>query len=117
MDIEEMAFKNRRTLAQLNSIDLIDIILFLQNDRKDWVNQFTKTHNESVEILEKNKQLKKQQEKFIKYLEEEKDNFVRGCSHVYEDSLGKTRLVNEDIFDEIDNILQKYKEIIGSENK
>ena len=54
-----------------------------------------------------------QQKEFIKYLELEKDCFVRGCSNVYEDSLGKTRLVNEDIFDEIDNILQKYKEIIG----
>ena len=54
-----------------------------------------------------------QQKEFIKYLELEKDCFVRGCSNVYEDSLGKTRLVNEDIFDEIDNILQKYREIIG----
>ena len=60
-----------------------------------------------IEILET------QQKEFIKYLELEKDCFVRGCSNVYEDSLGKTRLVNEDIFDEIDNILQKYKEIIG----
>ena len=56
-----------------------------------------------------------QQKEFIKYLELEKDCFVRGCSNVYEDSLGKTRLVNEDIFDEIDNILQKYREIIGDD--
>lgn len=56
-----------------------------------------------------------QQKEFIKYLELEKDCFVRGCSNVYEDSLGETRLVNEDIFDEIDNILQKYKETIGDD--
>ena len=60
-----------------------------------------------IEILET------QQKDFIKYLELEKDCFVRRCSNVYEDGLGRTRLVNEDIFDEIDNILQKYKEIIG----
>ena len=54
-----------------------------------------------------------QQKEFINYLEDEKDCFVRGCSNVYEDGLGRTRLVNEDIFDEIDNILQKYREIIG----
>lgn len=56
-----------------------------------------------------------QQKEFIKYLELEKDCFVRGCSNVYEDSLGKTRLVNEDIFDEIDNIYKKYKETIGDD--
>ena len=37
----------------------------------------------------------------------------RECSQIYEDSLGKTRLVNEDIFNEVNDILQKYKSIIG----
>ena len=54
-----------------------------------------------------------QQKEFINYLEDEKDRLARECSNVYEDGLGRTRLVNEDIFDEIDNILQKYREIIG----
>lgn len=54
-----------------------------------------------------------QQKKFINYLEDEKDRLARECSNVYEDSLGHTRLVNEDIFDEINNVLQKYREIIG----
>lgn len=35
------------------------------------------------------------------------------CSYIYENSLGKTRLVNEDIFDEVNNVLQKYKEMVG----
>ena len=68
------------------------------------------------ELQQENKKIKKQlvqQKEFIKYLELEKYYFVRRCSNVYEDGLGRTRLVNEDIFDEIDNILQKYKEIIG----
>ena len=54
-----------------------------------------------------------QQKEFISYLENEKDRLARECSHIYEDSLGKTRLVNEDIFNEVDTILSKYKEIIG----
>ena len=54
-----------------------------------------------------------QQKEFISYLENEKDRLARECSHIYENSLGKTRLVNEDIFNEVDTILSKYKEIIG----
>ena len=54
-----------------------------------------------------------QQKEFIKYLEDEKDRLARENSNIYEDSLGKTRLVNEDIFNKINLILQKYREIIG----
>lgn len=61
MNIEESAFKDRKTLANLNQIDLLDIIEFLQKDRKEWINQFT--HNESVEIQEENQELKKQLDK------------------------------------------------------
>ena len=54
-----------------------------------------------------------QQKEFISYLENEKDRLSRECSQIYEDILGKTRLVNEDIFNEVNDILQKYKSIIG----
>ena len=63
-----------------------------------------------------NDKYRSQQEEFIKYLEDEKDRLVRENSNIYEDSLGKTRLVNEDIFNKINLILQKYKEIIGDDN-
>ena len=53
-----------------------------------------------------------QQKEFINYLEDEKDRLARECSNIYEDGLGHTRLVNEDIFDEINDVLQKYREII-----
>ena len=56
---------------------------------------------------------KTQQKEFIKYLEDEKDRLARECSNIYEDSLGHTRLVNEDKFNEVNDILQKYKSIIG----
>lgn len=60
MNIEEVAFKDRKNLTQLNENDLLDIIEFLQNDRKQWINQFTQIHNESVEIQKENQELKKQ---------------------------------------------------------
>lgn len=56
-----------------------------------------------------------QQKEFIKYLEDEKDRLARECSNIYEDSLGHTRLVNEDKFNEVDTILSKYKSIIGDD--
>ena len=62
MNIEELAFKDRKILANLNAIDLLNIIEFLQNDRNQWIYQFTKTHNESVEIQKENEELKKQLE-------------------------------------------------------
>lgn len=58
MNIEELAFKNRKTLAHLNTIDLLNIIEFLQEDRKQWIEQFIKTHNESIDIQQENKRLK-----------------------------------------------------------
>lgn len=45
---------------------------------------------------------KTQQKEFIKYLEDEKDRLARICNNL-----------GEDKFDEADDILQKYKEIIG----
>lgn len=64
-------------------------------------------------LQRENDKLITQQKEFINYLEDEKDRLARECSHIYENSLGKTRLVNEDIFNEVDTILSKYKEIIG----
>lgn len=64
-----------------------------------------------IEILET------QQKEFIDYLESKIDRLARECSQIYEDSLGKTRLVNKDIFNEVDKILSKYKEIIGDKDE
>ena len=66
-------------------------------------------------LQDKNNNLEKQQKEFIKFLEDEKDRLARECSNIYEDSLGHTRLVNEDKFNEVNDILQKYKSVIGDE--
>lgn len=58
MNIEELAFKNYYELISIQKTDLLLIIEFLQKDRKEWINQFTKTHNESIEIQKENQELK-----------------------------------------------------------
>lgn len=60
---------------------------------------------------------KNQQKEFIEYLENEKNRLAKECSYTYEGSLGKLLYVNEDIFNEVNRILLKYKEIIGGDNK
>lgn len=63
--------------------------------------------------IDNNIELMKQQQEFIKYLAKEKYRLAREVSAIYENDLGKTKLVNEDIFNEVCKILGKYKEIIG----
>ena len=70
MNIEKLAFKNYYELINIQKIDLLLIIEFLQKDRKQWINQFTQTHNESVEIQKENKQLKDNWNKLKKYINE-----------------------------------------------
>ena len=78
----------------------VERIIDLQYERIPYTNEYVD-------------KLLNQQKEFISYLENEKDRLSRECSQIYEDSLGKTRLVNEDIFNEVNDILQKYKSIIG----
>ena len=82
--------------------------------KKQLEKKYKKIGTLTNEILyEENTKLINQQKEFIWYLEDEKDRLARELSNLYEDSLGKTRLVNEDIFNEVNDILQKYKAIIG----
>lgn len=67
-EIEELAFKDIAELAHLNELDLLEIIEFLQNDRKQWINQFTQTHNESIDIQKENQELNKQLEEWKQHL-------------------------------------------------
>ena len=78
--IEELAFKDRKELANLNELDLLEIIEFLQLDRKQWINQYSAAHNDYVDLQQENKKLKENQkykegiDKLIKYLQEKYDS-------------------------------------------
>ena len=52
-----------------------------------------------------------------KLLEEEQDRLARETSNIYEDSLGKTRLVNENIYGEVKKIKDKLQELRGDDKK
>ena len=54
-----------------------------------------------------------QQKEFIDYLENEKDRLIHETSHYYTDSFDRQHAVNEDMYDEVDKISIKFKEIIG----
>lgn len=136
MNIEESAFKDRKTLANLNAIDLLDIIEFLQLDRKQWINQFSKTHNESIDIQKENQELKQkyenavadyettmaekneletQQKEFIKYLEDEIRLYKNDIQNFKKDYKVYFSLINDLRVSKakIEESLQKYKEIMG----
>lgn len=71
MNIEELAFKDRKILANLNEIGLLDIIEFLQENRelKTQIEEYQKaldeTMSEKIDIQKENKHLQER----IEYLE------------------------------------------------
>ena len=89
-------------------------------DKVNWENLKLKKQLDEYKRLgfehlnDKCNKLENHQKDFIEYLENEKDRLARECSRIYVDSLGKTRLVSEDIYDEVDKILSKYKEVEGN---
>lgn len=107
----------KRQLEYLRSGEYYNQIRFENKMLQDIVDngKVSKEDKEFIDCTHRNTELLEQQKEFIKYLGDEKDRLARECSNVYEDSLGHTRLVNEDIFDEINDVLQKYREIIGDD--
>ena len=69
------------------------------NDEKMLLNRMINTIND----------LCKEKQELIGYLKEEQDRLARECSPIYEDSLVKTKLVNEDIYNEVSKILSKIE--------
>lgn len=94
--------------------DLLNVIGNFIEIELDYVK---KLNEESIIMQQEINQLKKQQKDFITFIEEEKNRLVKATSHIYEDSLGKTMFVNEDIFNEINVILNVFKEITGVDIK
>lgn len=77
MNIEELAFENRKTLANLNAVDLLNIIEFLQDDRRQCLEELSKTHNRSVEIQKENQELKSQLAGTTHCFDEEEHNKLK----------------------------------------
>lgn len=77
MSIEELAFKDRKILANLNAVDLLNIIEFLQDDRRQCLEELSKTHNRSVEIQKENQELKSQLAGTTHCFDEEEHNKLK----------------------------------------
>lgn len=128
MTIEELAFKDRKNLAQLNEKDLLDIIEFLQDDRKQWINQFSKTHNESIEIQEENQKLKEkylnavadyettmaEKNKLKKQLEERNIEYFKGAYDTHNKYYDQQQDLINWLEDKIHTIETTYSQINGN---
>lgn len=85
---------------------------------KDNYNCLLKQKEQFEYIMSKQVDYQGQKKEFIKYLEDEKDRLIKETSHYYIDSFDRQHSVNKTtIYDEVDMILQKYKEIIGVSNE
>lgn len=127
MNIEELAFKDRKILANLNAVDLLNIIEFLQDDRRQCLEELSKTHNRSVEIQKKNQELKSQLEAanekiFLLRVSKPMLNYKKTIKKAQQKEFIKYL---EDMLDDendmfsvvrVKDVLQKYIEIVnGSE--
>lgn len=120
--------KVSRAHTPIGILKIIDAFEEVQQEIQELKKQLSNSHQMKMKRLQQENrklkqqisnshQIKTQQKEFIEYLEKEKDRLSRECSQIYEDSLGKTRLVSKDIHDEISRILSKYKEIIGGKDE
>ena len=93
-----------------------NIIEFCLENMSMWCNSIEelepnsrKLFDEIMKIADERDRLLEGKQELIDYLKKEQDRLVRECSPIYEDGLGKTRLVNEDIYNEVSKILSKIE--------
>ena len=75
-----------------------------EDKKKNPNRDYAGTMPDAEEVYRRYYSMKNQQKEFINYLENEKDRLARVCNNICEDK-----------FDEVNDILQKYKAIIGGE--
>ena len=137
MNIEELAFKDKKILANLNAVDLLNIIEFLQGDSRQCLEEHNKLKEEITnlskdvdmwnakynDIFDENRMLKKQLENYkklgFKYLQDKNNNletqqkaFIKWLED-YINLFDKKDIYEEGSCDMLEGILQKYRSIIG----
>lgn len=93
---EDMEMFLEQVIKKTNPEEYIKI---LEQDRQDFAEEIERLNN-IIDELEK-------------HIKTEKTRLASECSHTYEDSLGKTNYVNEDIFNELNKVLNKLNELKG----
>ena len=90
--------------------ELIEILKEFDEKKVEQLNDNArKTFYAIMNIADERDRLLEEKQELIDYLKEEQNRLARECSQIYEDSLGKTRLVNEDIYNEVSKILSKIE--------
>lgn len=113
-EVEELAFKNRKELANVNELDLLEIIEFLQLDRRQWINQYSKAHNDYVDLQRKYDQVK-EIEKEHKKINGELREVIKKATEIlnkyrhYSTPTEEQNSINEDLVIEALEILNKSK--------
>lgn len=92
---------------------LKDNLKLLKKENYELKKKLEESKKNNNKLLIYNANIKFNSKRFIKYLEDEKDRLIKETSHYYIDSFDRQHAVNETIYDEVDIILQKYKEIRG----
>ena len=94
----------------MQDIELIEILKEFDEKRVEQLNDNARNlFNAIMKIANQRDRLLVEKQELIDYLKKEQDRLVRECSPIYEDGLGKTRLVNEDIYNEVSKILSKIE--------
>lgn len=87
----------------------------LKYSKEEIRKMITENNNENDNIrlinslLQSLKELKEEKQELKDYLKEEQYRLARETSAVYEDSLGKIKFVNEEIYNEVSKILFKIE--------
>ena len=90
--------------------ELIEILKEFDKKRVEQLNDNARNLFDAImDIANQRDRLLVEKQELIDYLKKEQDILVRECSPIYEDGLGKTRLVNEDIYNEVSKILSKIE--------
>lgn len=110
MNIEELAFKDRKILANLNAVDLLNIIEFLQDDRRQCLEELSKTHNRSVEIQKENEELKSQLRGTTHCFDEEEHNKLKEEITNLSKDLDMWNAKYNDMFDENRELKKQLEE-------
>ena len=130
MNIEELAFKDRKILANLNAVDLLNIIEFLQGDSRQCLEEHNKLKEEITnlskeidmwnskynDMFDENRMLKKQVAGKIEISENQQKEFIKWLED-YINLFDKKDIYEEGSCDMLEEILQKYRSIIGENNE
>lgn len=92
---------------------LFNYIMLLEQDIRNLIAQRDEREKETIKLKKDIIKATTNWNELKKFVEEEKNRLAIQVSNTYEDSLGKRRFVNEDIFNELAKVSGKMQEMEG----